>query len=65
MERCVSIITLGVGNLGRSSQFYERIGWQRSMVQSEGCSRLELVVPTAPWVRSAPSPKNRFGQNTR
>jgi predicted lactoylglutathione lyase len=36
MEQRVSIITLGVGNLKRSSEFYERLGWQRSMSKSEG-----------------------------
>jgi uncharacterized protein len=36
MEQRVSIITLGVANLERSSQFYERIGCRRSMAQSEG-----------------------------
>jgi len=36
MEQRVSIITLGVDNLKRSSEFYERLGWQRSMSKSEG-----------------------------
>jgi uncharacterized protein len=36
MEQRVSIVTLGVANLQRSSEFYERIGWRRSMEQSEG-----------------------------
>lgn len=36
MEQRVSIITLGVLDLERSRQFYERIGWRRSMAQSEG-----------------------------
>jgi predicted lactoylglutathione lyase len=36
MEQRVSIITLGVANLERSREFYERIGWRRSMAQSEG-----------------------------
>jgi len=36
MEQRVSIITLGVGNLERSRQFYERLGWRRSMAQAEG-----------------------------
>jgi uncharacterized protein len=36
MEQRVSLITLGVSNLERSQQFYERIGWRRSMAQSEG-----------------------------
>lgn len=36
MEQRVSIITLGVANLQRSSEFYERLGWQRSMAEAEG-----------------------------
>ena len=36
MEQRVSIITLGVTDLDRSRQFYERIGWRRSMAKSEG-----------------------------
>ncbi len=36
MEQRVSIVTLGVENLERSREFYERIGWRRSMAQSEG-----------------------------
>ena len=36
MEQRVSIITLGVSDLARSKEFYERLGWQRSMTKSEG-----------------------------
>lgn len=36
MEQRVSIITLGVSDLTRSKDFYERLGWQRSMAKSEG-----------------------------
>jgi uncharacterized protein len=36
MEQRVSIITLGVANLERSRQFYERLGWRRSLAKSEG-----------------------------
>jgi catechol 2,3-dioxygenase-like lactoylglutathione lyase family enzyme len=31
MEQRVSLITLGVADLKRSSDFYERLGWRRSM----------------------------------
>ena len=31
MEQRISIITLGVRNLGASQAFYERLGWKRSM----------------------------------
>lgn len=30
MEQRVSLITLGVADLERSSEFYERLGWRRS-----------------------------------
>jgi uncharacterized protein len=36
MEQRVSLITLGVADLIRSSEFYERLGWRRSMVKAEG-----------------------------
>jgi predicted lactoylglutathione lyase len=36
MEQRVSIVTLGVADLKRSSEFYERLGWRRSMAQSDG-----------------------------
>lgn len=36
MEQRVSIITLGVADLKRSREFYERLGWRRSMAKAEG-----------------------------
>jgi len=36
MEQRISIITLGVADLNRSREFYERLGWQRSMAENEG-----------------------------
>jgi predicted lactoylglutathione lyase len=36
MEQRVSLITLGVSDLERSRAFYERMGWRRSMAQTEG-----------------------------
>jgi uncharacterized protein len=36
MEQRLSIVTLGVSNLDRSREFYERLGWRRSMPKSEG-----------------------------
>jgi uncharacterized protein len=36
MEQRVSIVTLGVADLQRSKEFYERLGWRRSMSNSEG-----------------------------
>jgi hypothetical protein len=36
MEQRVSIITLGVRDLNHSREFYERLGWQRSMADNEG-----------------------------
>jgi len=36
MEQRVSIVTLGVEDLKASSEFYERLGWRRSMARSEG-----------------------------
>src|ERR1700690_309237 len=36
MDQRVSIVTLGVSDLQRSWEFYERLGWRRSMPQTEG-----------------------------
>ena len=36
MEQRVSLITLGVMDLNRSREFYERLGWRRSMAKAEG-----------------------------
>ena len=36
MEQRVSIVTLGVADLRRSREFYERLGWRRSMAKAEG-----------------------------
>ncbi len=36
MEQRVSLITLGVADLKRSREFYERLGWRRSMAKTEG-----------------------------
>jgi len=35
MEQRVSLITLGVADLQRSREFYERLGWRRSMAEVE------------------------------
>jgi len=36
MEQRISLVTLGVTNLKRSSAFYERLGWRRAITQGEG-----------------------------
>jgi len=36
MEQRISLITLGVADLTRSREFYERLGWRRSMSNTEG-----------------------------
>jgi predicted lactoylglutathione lyase len=36
MEQRVSIVTLGVSDLKRSREFYERLGWRPSMAKAEG-----------------------------
>jgi uncharacterized protein len=35
MEQRVSIITLGVADMQRSREFYERLGWRRSLAKAE------------------------------
>jgi catechol 2,3-dioxygenase-like lactoylglutathione lyase family enzyme len=36
MDQRISIITLGVADLNRSREFYERLGWRKSMAAAEG-----------------------------
>jgi catechol 2,3-dioxygenase-like lactoylglutathione lyase family enzyme len=36
MEQRVSLITLGVGDLQRSHDFYERLGWKRVNTKADG-----------------------------
>ncbi len=36
MEQRISLITLGVTDLNRSRNFYEQLGWKRSMPETEG-----------------------------
>jgi predicted lactoylglutathione lyase len=36
MEQRVSIVTLGVKDLARSGQFYQRMGWRKSKASSDG-----------------------------
>lgn len=35
MEQRLSIVTLGVADLKRSREFYERLGWRRSMAKED------------------------------
>jgi uncharacterized protein len=36
MEQRISLVTLGVTNLERSTEFYERLGWRRAITKGEG-----------------------------
>ena len=36
MEQRISLITLGVADLRRSREFYERLGWKRAMKSADG-----------------------------
>lgn len=36
MEQRISIVTLGVSDLIRSREFYERLGWRRASAKTEG-----------------------------
>ena len=42
VEQRVSLITLGVTDLSRSRDFYERLGWKRSMAKAEGIVFFQL-----------------------
>jgi predicted lactoylglutathione lyase len=43
MEQRISLITLGVSNLNRSREFYERLGWRRCMDNTEGIVFFQAV----------------------
>jgi hypothetical protein len=36
MEQPMSIVRVGVTDLKRSREFYERLGWRKSMAKAEG-----------------------------
>ncbi len=42
MEQRLSLITLGVTNLAQSTEFYERLGWRRSMTKAQGIVFFQL-----------------------
>lgn len=42
MEQRVSLITLGVADLGRARAFYERLGWKRSFCKAEGVAFFQI-----------------------
>jgi catechol 2,3-dioxygenase-like lactoylglutathione lyase family enzyme len=58
MEQRVSIITLGVADLDRSREFYERLGWRRSMAKAEG-----IVFFQAGGVALALFPRNELAKD--
>jgi uncharacterized protein len=43
LEQRVSLITLGVADLERSREFYERLGWRRSMAKAQGVVLFQLA----------------------
>ena len=42
MEQRLSLVTLGVSDLARSRDFYERLGWRRSLKKAEGVVFFQL-----------------------
>lgn len=42
MEPRLSLVTLGVADLARSTAFYEALGWKRSMKEAEGVAFFQL-----------------------
>src|SRR5580693_6128889 len=48
MEQRISIITLGVGNLQSSREFYERLGWHQSKASNN-----DIVFFQAGWIAVA------------
>jgi predicted lactoylglutathione lyase len=60
MEQRLSIVTLGVENLDRSREFYERLGWCRSMPKSEG-----IVFFQAGGMALALYPRNELAKDAK
>ena len=42
IDRRISLITLGVEDLARSTEFYERLGWKKSSASQEGITFIQL-----------------------
>jgi predicted lactoylglutathione lyase len=42
MDQRLSLVTLGVTDLGRSVEFYEGLGWRRSLADAEGVAFFQL-----------------------
>lgn len=42
MEPRISLITLGVADLGRARAFYERLGWRRKVAAAEGVAFFQM-----------------------
>lgn len=67
MEQRISLITLGVEDLGRSTAFFERLGWRRSVRQAEGvaffqCGTVAVsLYPIADLARDAGVSPRRSG----
>lgn len=43
MEQRVSLITLGVRDMGKSAAFYEALGWRRAQTEDKGITVFELL----------------------
>jgi uncharacterized protein len=67
MEQRISLVTLGVSDLDQSRKFYERLGWRRSMANSEGIVFFQAggialaLYPRAELAKDANLPPNRQG----
>jgi catechol 2,3-dioxygenase-like lactoylglutathione lyase family enzyme len=67
MEQRVSLITLGVADLARSREFYERLGWRRSMLKAEGVAFFQAggmalaLYPRADLAKDAKIPSDGRG----
>ncbi len=68
MEQRLTIVTLGVEDLARSTAFYERLGWQRAVKEAEGIAFFQLggsalgLYPLEALAADAKLPKGEKGQ---
>lgn len=70
MEQRISLVTLGVGDLARSTRFYEALGWRRSFRAAEGVSFFQAgglavaLYPLADLARDAGVAAGKIGSGT-
>ena len=62
----LSVLTLGVASVDRSTRFYERLGWRRTRGASSGASNGDASgMPFSAWTACGASPSGASGTRSR